>query len=90
MLPFAVVQKQILHYVGAVDSVVSSSSVLVEQHLNLFRRQLKLKLLQANIDTSIVDDVTVDTGLDAFSSHSKRMTFLGRILRHILNHSLSP
>lgn len=59
----------------AVDCVVSTTSILLENHIALFRNSLKERLRERQIDERIIDDIPVETLVDEFNSSKKRQKF---------------
>ena len=57
---------------SAVDSVISSTDVLLENHLEFFKQQLKLKLTEIDVDPGVIDDINMSTFMSAFASHPKQ------------------
>lgn len=57
---------------AAIDKVVSTTSTLVENHLNHYKSQLKRKCSELGIDPSVCDSVSTDVLLDEFDSNTKR------------------
>jgi len=60
---------------SAVDSVVSTTSALIENHLTVFKQRVKRKLNDMNVDADVVDEIPIETHLTEFESHCKRQTF---------------
>ena len=60
---------------SAVDHVVSSTEVLLQSHLKLFKENVKSKLAEMHVDPAGVDDVVLSTCMSEFESHSKRMAY---------------
>jgi hypothetical protein len=60
---------------AAIDSVVASTSILVESHLNLLKQQVKSKLMTLGVDPHVIDDIPVNSCLSDFSSNSKRLSY---------------
>ena len=60
---------------SAIDNVVSTANLLVESHIDDFKRQIQSKLESLNIEPDIVDSIDVNTGFEVLSSHSRRKSF---------------
>jgi len=60
---------------SAVDNVVSSTDVLLENHLEFFKQQVKLKLTEINVDPGVIDEINMSTFMSAFASHPKRTAY---------------
>lgn len=70
---------------AAIDKVVSSTSTLVEQHLDHYKSQLKRKFTELGIDPTVCDSVPTDILLDAFDSNAKRQKVYSSDLKTLLH-----
>ena len=68
----------------ALDTVVSSATILVESHVKHFKREVKKALEELNIDTTFCDNIPTETFLDDFSCHSKRRLYYSSTLDVLL------
>ena len=68
----------------ALDTVVSSASVLVESHVNRFKQEVKKQLEELNIDSTICDNIPTETFLEDFSCHRKRQRYYSSNLDTLL------
>ena len=59
----------------AIDAVVSSTSILLEEHMNSFKSQLKRKLEERNINGNVVDDISINHMLNEFDTSAKRYRY---------------
>ncbi len=59
----------------AIDGVVSTTNVLVENHILAYKQRVAEWLQQSGVDASLLTDIEVDPGLDTFSTDSKRKSY---------------
>lgn len=61
---------------SGVDAVVSSTSTLLDIHIDALKCEFRKKLEERNIDPTIIDDIPVEHCLSDFDSASKRQTHI--------------
>ena len=59
---------------SGIDSMVESTSVLLDNHLQRFSSQVKAKLEEKGIDSSIMDNISIDHMLNSFDTSNKRLS----------------
>ena len=58
---------------SSIDSIVASTAALVENHVNNFADQIKERLITMGVDTSVLDEFSVDHQLQNFNTAAKRI-----------------
>ena len=60
---------------SSIDGIVSSTSTLLDQHLNSFKKELSRELQSRGIDSAFIEKIDVSAFLDDFKSDKHRQNY---------------
>ena len=68
---------------SSVDDVIESTSLLIEQHVALYKNRVRAEIVEQGLNAEFLDEIAVEPLLNELGSHKKRDTFYEKNLGYI-------